>query len=407
MSEQYEYPPPPPQETGEWDGEERRVIRDPEGMKQGFVTKFRRIANLSYVEDPQSLPPIPDGYFRDIDTAKFKSECHQALIEALEVAKPHQVEILKATNLEIHKQLEEHPTVQQLKELLGPNVMRIGKALEWYVGLCAGKVPSRVTPQYLHYIRDMALQVAENLLVQLTDEKYAVQLEKAFRSVCNLGSVDDEQWEKLKDLHGPEFMQELYKYLGAHINFQGLMHDELGRIEFKDLQDVSRYLLGAGQVKKSSKGDGIWGMIAQLTESRWLSGKQQRRELDKLEPCLMLAFNRGLFPGQSGEDQLTKLEQLNIEAGGDYLDSQGVAQMFVWAEQTSTVEPRELAEKIGSETIRIALQKPHSGDTVFCEVKYDRAKGHKKRKLQWDRGGEGLPDKKIGLACGKIFPLEV
>jgi hypothetical protein len=318
--------------NSEYSGEkDRRVIRDPVGMVQGAVTRARREFRLSYLRNPEEFRGLPDDFFREDDTEEFKQAVHKGIIQALEAAKPYQVDILKTENEKVHEILKTNPAVIKLKEIFGRDVMRLAKAMEWYVDLCKGNIPSRVDGQYMHSIANKGIEVAEELLRQVTDPETAEKIENAFRDVCNLHAVDPESWESIKDLHGPEFVQELYKILGVHIGFQGLKEDEVERIARKHMERVKKYFLGDSSYKPSKTGEDSsqkkswWKRIK---KSPWLGGKKDRRTLDKLTPSLYIDFDKGLFAGLNGTAQLNALSELNKGLEGEYLGAIGVVQIL-------------------------------------------------------------------------------
>lgn len=418
LQTQIEATPSEEQEGEKYDGPDRRnIIVDPDGMREACAKTIRVRLGLSWLRDPQELRPLDRSLFRKTDSPEFIESVRKQIIADLEKAKPHQVRILEKTNIQVSTELDKHPTIQRLRDLLGFNVIKLGRTLEWYVGLCGKTIPSRVDTRYMINIGEKALKVANALLLQVTAPDIAAEIEKGFRAGCNMKAIDPEAWEELKDLKGPEFVQWLYKYLGVHIGFHGLKQDELDRLGYEDMRKVARYLLGFTGKEELSESTapkkGIGGLWQRITNSPFFATKSAKRKLDTLLPSLFIAFDRGLFPGMSGQEQMVALRELNdaIKEGNedadDYLEPLGVAQIFDLAARASVIKPTSEAEKIGAQDIRIALTSPHTGErNVFVDTGYNRSEGHEKRKLKRDKVPATSTGKGVGLACGKVFPLD-
>ncbi|MFC1656325.1 hypothetical protein ACFL3C_05630 [Patescibacteria group bacterium] len=407
------------EEAPPYDGPDRRnVIVDPDGMREACANRILVDLGITWLRDPQELRPPDKSLFRKTNTDEFRASVHAEMIKKLERAKPHQVKLLEKTNIQVSTELDKHPTIKQLRDLLGFNVIKLGRTLEWYVGLCEKEIPSRVDTRYMVNVGEKALEVANALLLQVTDEEIAGEIEKGFRAVCNMEAINPKAWEELKHLEGPEFVQWLYKYLGVHIGFQGLRQDELGRLGFEDMKEVARYLLGfkegqeeSSEPKKPKTGiAGIWQKIA---NSPFLASKSDMRRLDTLEPALFITFDKGLFAGMSGEDQLLALKELNNAIKGenvdadDYLEPLGVVQAFDMAARASIITPKDEAKKVGSKVVRLALKSPQSPERdIFVDTGYNRSDGHKKRKLKRDKVDATSIGSGAGLACGKVFSLD-
>lgn len=403
----------PADDSTTWDGLERRVIRDPRGMIHGAVGRARQKYDLPYVRDPHSLGDIPDNFFRKDDPAEFRDAVNKALKKALVAAKPYQEEILGKENILIHELLIEDSVMNRLKKLLGPNVSKLPSTLNWYVGLTGGDIPSPITPRHLRYVTDEYLNVSAELLDEVTNPEKARVIEAAFREVLkDEKGLPGNLWDKIKDLHGPEFVAALYKGLGVHLGFQGLRAKEMGRLAYSDFKWIHKHLLGdsgAGVLVDEEAGKTGWVRKVGQWFASGDTAARKNRTLDVVNPCIYVAFDNPPFTGMTGPEQMAAIDEINKAANSPLFDKLGVISMFDLACRTAVLrKPEGYAEQLGTNRTRVALDDPKNpGEIRFCVFKYNRSRGHHRREIRVDKFTDGMEaSPEIGFACGRVYPLQ-
>ncbi|MFC1810133.1 hypothetical protein ACFLZH_01400 [Patescibacteria group bacterium] len=356
---------------------------------------------IEYVRKPKEVPAIPEEYFDEDTPNKFKQLVREKLISILEAKKPGQMNLLAFENREAHADAILNEDVQELQAVFGEDVFRLGKNLEWYAHLCKGDVPSRLVKRFMKYIYEVGLDAAKYLNTLLKNKQFAANFKKAFEEVAHLGVIDPEIWKEIEDNEPDFFVHALCSYLGVHIGFQGLQHDELDRLKYPDLQRVRKFML-AGEGQDEEVEETTW----EKWIKKWMPSQTERRSLDTMQPEIYITFDKGLFPGLSGKEQMEALKALNeaLEKNGltqNKLQPLGAVQIFDKAMRTSIARNEQEAREIGSQVVRLALGKEN--DLTFIEVSYTNPDDYGDRELNWHKVTSADNSSKAGLAVGWVF----
>lgn len=379
--------------------DEKRAVRDWPGMVIGAALRFRIEKNLSYAQNPKEVELPSDDWFRNDDPPEFRDEVRKRIIKDMEKAKPHLVQILGQTVKNIHTGVKESPNVNDVQEMLGKDAFRLARQLNWYVGLLKGKLPERVTPEFLSKIADTAKNVAFVLKTWITDEREIATIENAIRAFASQGVVDEETWESIKDLTDQQFVISLFKKLGVHIGIQPLNPEELDLIHHEDMKNVARYMLGFS-------GGNVLDKEELNKPSKFIHVKQRIRTLGTVKPLVYIAADKGLFPDKSTEEQIELMNGLQDATKGQYFGTLGVVQAFDLAQRSAILKPSGVAERIGATPIRLVCQDNYAGGQVFVDIAYDRSKGHEKRKLLRPKDKAFKASKGVGIAWGEEFTID-
>lgn len=350
-----------------------------------------------HIKNPDKIK-LPDDFFRKGDSDVFKARVLGRLADALEEAKKDHPTRLEIAAFAINEQIQTHPTINKLREELGPHVFDLTELFQWTVQMCKGEVPTRVTEEYMFYIFEQSLELANSIYEDITDQKRAAEIEDGFKE-----ALSEEDCEELGGLEGVEFVKALYKKMGIHLGFQGLQSNrELVPIakEYDDLARVFRYLMGWDKHRGAPD--------PKTTRSLW-DRKRDRRTKDYIEPALIVAFDKEFFTGMARDEQLERLEKLQQKLGKEYLDSLGVIKVMELAARTATLdgkghEGRELAKSLCDKNIRIVLGN-NPVNAEYYNIRYDVSKGFDKREIAFgiDNVHTNKPDE--GLALGRVVPL--
>jgi hypothetical protein len=408
---------------------EKRNVRDWPGMVIGAAMRWRVEKGLSYAQNPKNVELPPDDWFRNDDPQEFKDEVSNEIIRQMEKAKPHLVQILDQTVRGIHTGVKESPTVQSVQEKLGKDSFRLARQLTRYVELLKGKLPERVTPELLEKIAETAKGAAHVLNTWMTDEREVATIENAIREFAGRGVVDEETWDSIKDLSGPEFVTELFKKMGVHIGVQPLNAQELDMVYHKDMKEVVNSILAKIGIKvgetqapdvKNQQEDvkdvakfmlGVSGGDVldrdELNQpSTTKNTTQRRRTLGTLQPLIYITADKGLFPGKSSEEQLKLMYRLQDRTKGQYFGTLGAFMALDLAQRSATLRPQEVSEKIGQTPIRLICQDNFSGGQTFVDISYDRSNGHENRTLKRSKDKIAKACKGVGIAWGEEFSID-
>ncbi len=419
-----------------------------------------------HIKDPGMLN-LPDDFFRENDTNMFKARVLSRLHDAMMEAKNDHPTRLEIAAFTINEQIQNHPAIDKLRKELGDDVFDLTELFQWTVQMCKGEVPTRVTEEYMFYIFEKALELADNIYMDITDPQRAEEIESGFKealleapvdedaiddfSVRLIdmhnrreqimtkileGNVDEKEVAKLKKelkeirnylfskgiyklkgigtekentdlavLEGEEFVKELYKKMGIHIGFQGLQSNKELAPVAKEYDDLARvFRYLMGWDKRKGTPD------PERTRSLWDS-KREMRTKDYIQPSLILAFDEEFFKGMNRDEQISRLEILQSLTGKEYLDSLGVIKVMELAARTAILdgkdihESRERAKNLCDKNIRIVLgNNPKNAD--YYIIRYDTSEGFESRKINYrlDDGRSSQQNK--GLALGRVVLLK-
>ncbi len=417
-----------------------------------------------HIKDP-NMVKLPEDFFRNGDSDVFKARVLAGLYEALMEAKKDHPTRLEIAAFTINEQIQNHPTINKLREELGEDVFDLTELFQWTVQICKGEIPTRITEEYMFYIFEQALVLAEIIYTDITDKKRANEIEDGFKEAMlekseekdqkNLsseslkrqherrkeilkelsdGDMDKQRLESLKtelrelrnellqknfyelkgmgsksdltelrELEGTEFVKALYKKAGIHLGFQGLQSNrELAPVA-KQYDDLARiFKYLMGWDKRRGTPD------PNRKRSVWDS-KREMRTKDYIEPSLLIAFDENFFAGMDREEQLKRLKTLQLMLGKEYLDSLGVIKALELAGRTATLdgkghEGRKKAELLCNKRIRLTLGSDHSNADYYT-IKYETLKGFYGRKITYFIDDGKTDPSGTGLALGRIIPL--
>jgi len=219
--------------------------------------------------------------------------------------------------------------------------------------------------------------------------------------------------EEFVDLHGTEFVKELYKQMGIHIGFQGLQSRKSTELEpvaknHNDLNNIFSYLLGwvkSGWFREGGVPD------PDPNRKHLADSTRERRTRDYIAPSLILAFDDEFGRGLKNKGKVDFLKTIQSVLGKDYLTALGVIKAMELAGRTATLDGkghngRARAEALCDKEILIALgTDPNNYD--YCTLKYRANDDFDNRKLEYrleSPGSKGDPN--VGIALGRVIPLK-
>ena len=142
-----------------------------------------------HIKDPKMIK-LPSDFFRAEDDKLFRSRVRSGVFDALNKAKEDHPTKLENAMFTINEQILTHPKINELRQELGKDVFDLTELFQWTVDLCHGEIPTRVTEEYMFYIFEEAVKIAEQMHAEITDPEKAVAVADGFKEAMLVAPED-------------------------------------------------------------------------------------------------------------------------------------------------------------------------------------------------------------------------